>query len=260
MNAPSIKHPSLSALILVVTLAAVGLLMHGCGSDTAIRFPDPAVRVVAFGDSSTAGPSERDYPSFLADLLGEGAAAVSNEGLGGETTGQGIERLRSLIARGLFPNAHTMVYWQGGNDLVDWVGQVDPLLVLNPEADDYPLAGQLEAKLDELQANIETAIGEGQQAGWRVLTATYYFLPRGSLNCEPLLLNILLPAQADNANGYVRLLNERIRQAASNTGATVVDVAGLDDQLRGDGANYHNCNHLSAAGNAIVAELFAGDL
>lgn len=256
MTARTTKGPATALIALTALALAVGLLSYGCGSDAAIRFPEPAVRYVAFGDSSTAGPSDRDYPSFLADLLGEGSAAVGNEGLGGETTGQGLERLRSLIARGLFPNAHTMLYWQGGNDLVDWVSGVDRLLLLSPEADNYPLGAELEAKLDALQANIEAAIREGQQAGWRVLVATYYFLPRGSLNCEPLLLNVLLPGQADNANAYVRLLNERIGRAAANTGAELVDVADLDESLRGDGVNYHNCNHLSPAGNGIVAELF----
>ncbi|MBN1346572.1 MAG: SGNH/GDSL hydrolase family protein [Phycisphaerae bacterium] len=242
--------------LLPTCLVCLGWVL-GCGNDSFLRLPDPAVRYVAFGDSSTRGPSERDYVTYLPNLLGESSNAFSNEGDGGETSAEGVTRLRSLIDRGIFPNAVAMLYWEGGGDLIDLIKSLDPLLLLSPESADYPLTARLESKLDEIQANIEAAIRLAQDAGWDVYVATYFFLPRGSLDCDPLVLGVLLPGQADNANAYVTLLNERIRQAAQNRGAVLVDVADSDAELRGDPANYQNCNHLSAQGNQIVAGLFA---
>ncbi len=229
----------------------------GCGSDSAFRLPDPAVRYVAFGDSSTKGPSERDYVTYLPGLLAASENAFANEGNGGETTGEGLKRLGSLISRKLFPNAKALLYWEGGNDLIDMMKQLDPLLLTSPNSPDYPFAAPLDQMLDTIQGNIETAIGLGKKAGWQVFVATYFFLPAGSLNCEGSLLGILLPGQAANANVYVTKLNERIKLAAANQGAVVVDIAALDATLRGNPLNYENCNHLSAAGNQIAAQVFA---
>ena len=134
---------------------------------------------------------------------------------------------------------------------------LDPFLLFSPDAPNYPFGGALDAKLDEIQADIESAILLGKGAGLEVFVATYFFLPRGSLDCDPLFLEILLPAQADVANAYVTRLNQRIRRAARNQSATIVDVATKDVELRGNSANYFNCNHLSASGNDIVARLFA---
>ncbi|MBN2561978.1 MAG: SGNH/GDSL hydrolase family protein [Phycisphaerae bacterium] len=228
----------------------------GCGGDMDFRLPDPAVRYVAFGDSATRGPSERDYVEFLQDLLGEAPAAFSNEGKGGETSDEGVGRLRSLISRQIFPNAEVLFLWEGGNDTTDFIKDRDPLLFFSPDSSVYPYSAQLTEKLDKIQANIEEAIRIGTEAGLEVFVATYYFLPEGSLNCDPLLLDILLPAQAVNANVYVTKLNERLRLAAANQGAILVDVASEDAVLRADPENYFNCNHLSAQGNEIVARLF----
>jgi hypothetical protein len=45
-----------------------------------------------------------------------------------------------------------------------------------------------------------------------------------------------------------------------NTGAIVMDTALVDDLLQADDANFLNCDHLSAKGNKIVAQLFAEPL
>ncbi|MCG8408703.1 MAG: SGNH/GDSL hydrolase family protein [Phycisphaerales bacterium] len=245
------KPTSLSAILLITSVS-----VFGCGEDFVFRLPDPAVRYVAFGDSATKGPSSRDYIESLVDLLGESAETYSNEGEGGETTEDGVERLRSLVASNLFPNAEAMFFWEGGNDLTDFLQETDPLLIFSPAAPVYPFSDSLDAKLDEIQANVEAAIRTGHDAGWNVYVATYFFLPAGSTDCNPLLLDILLPTQALVANAYVTLLNERIRLAAAREGAILVDVASKDGELRGDSDNYFDCNHLSASGNAIVAALF----
>ncbi len=229
----------------------------GCGNGDAFRWPEPDVRYVAFGDSATRGPSSRDYVAYLPGLLGVGDDAVANEGDSGESTDEGLERLRSLIDREIFPNAEVLLYWEGAKDLIDFIEDTDPFLLVSPEDAAYPFTQRLTDALDEIQANIESAIRIGQDAGLRVYVATYFFLPAGSLDCDMALLNILLPRQAANANDYVARLNERIRQAVGNRGATIVDVAAEDAALRADPANYYNCNHLSTEGNRIVAEAFA---
>lgn len=231
----------------------------GCSED-ALLVPDPAVRYLAFGDSETAGESGRDYPQILSELLGQPANAFVNQGRGGETAGEGLQRLRGLLDRGIYPNAHTLLYWQGGADVINLIRQVDALLLLSPTDPSYPHSARLAETLDRVQADIEAAIGAGQGAGLTVYVATYFSLREATARCEPLFLEIILPSQARNANGYVSLLNERIRQAAANTGASLVDIAAADAMLQADDAHFLNCNHLSAAGNAIVARLFADRL
>lgn len=227
----------------------------GCSDDT-FRLPNFSARYIAFGDSTTAGPSQRDYPDILREGLGEPPEVFTNEGRGGESAEEGADRLKSYLDRRLFPNAHTLLYWEGAAELIDFLQENDPLLVFAPSAPGYPFAAALAARLDQTQAAVERSLAAGRDAGLTVYAATYFFMPAGSLNCEPLFLNVLLPGQAENANAYVALLNERIRAAAAAQGVTLVDVATLDATLRGSAANYENCNHLSAAGNGIVAGLF----
>lgn len=218
--------------------------------------PDPAVRFVAFGDSTSRGPSDRPYPEILIERLGEKPSALAIESRGGEFTADGVERLRGLLNAGLFPNAHTLLYWEGGKDVLDFIARTDPLVVLSPADANYPFDDQLNATLDEVQANIESAIRTAQEAGLTVYVATYFLPPEALVPCEPLLLDRILPEQATRAGEYIRRLNAHIRQAAANTGATLVDVEREAPALSGNVLNFHDCNHLSAQGNAIVAEVF----
>jgi hypothetical protein len=243
----------LRTLSLVAVPAAVLLVFGGCPP---IRLPDPAVRFVAFGDSSTDGPSERQYWEIVRDRLGEAPETFSNEGVGGERSSDGLKRLDFLIDRGIFPNAHTLFYWQGAGGLVDFVGNRDKLLILDPASPDYPYAADLNAKLDEIQAEIEAAVAAAQAEGWRVFVVTYFPFRDGFGPCGFLPFELLLPAQAVFANHYQELLNDHIRAAAANRGATLVDVGAIGETLLADPANYFDCNHLSARGNELVADVF----
>lgn len=242
-----------------VLLLALALSGIGCDGD-GMLFPDPSVQVLAFGDSSTSGISGRSYPEILAELIELPPRALANQGKDGETTGEGLDRLRRLLSFRIYPNAGILLYWEGGGDAVRLIREVDGLLLLSPVATSYPYTTRLNETLDRAQANIEAAIAEGQKAGMTVYVATYFSLRESIAPCEPLALDIMLPFQARNANDYISLLNDRIRRAALNAGATVLDIASADDDLHADPANFFNCNHLSAAGNAIVAQLFAESL
>lgn len=231
----------------------------GCNNTVRLA-PEPAVRYIAFGDSGTAGRSGRSYPTILAELLEQPPEVIANHGHDGEATAEGLDRLRGLLALSGYPNAEVLLYWEGGADIIDFMREVDRLLLLSPLAPSYPHGAQLVEMLDRVQANIETVIAEGRAAGLTVYVATYFSSREAVVECDAMFLDVILPFQARNANGYVALLNERIRQAAANAGATVVDIASLDDVLHADEANFLNCNHLSAQGNAIIARLFADAL
>ena len=72
----------------------------------------------------------------------------------------------------------------------------------------------------------------GRGAGLTVYVATYYLIPESFLPCERLLLDTMLPGQARNGNGYITLLNDRIRQAASRQSGILVDVAAIGELVR----------------------------
>ena len=232
-------------------LALPALLAVGCNGPL---LPDPAVRYIAFGDSSTAGPASINYWQYLQQDLDQPPAAFVSQGKGGETTAEGLPRLQDLLDREIYPNAQVLLFWEGGGDILGFIRDHDPLLATSPNDSDYPFADDLAAALDQTQANIEQAIDRAQQAGLQVYVATYYYLAPGQ--CRPALLNVLLPEQANRANEYVRLLNERIRHAADNAGARLVEVGAQAEILAADLANYFDCNHLSEKGNRAVANLF----
>ncbi len=229
------------------------ILAAGCVD---VRIPDPNVVYIAFGDSATAGPDNPDYPEILQERLGAAPNTFANDGLPGETSDAGIDRLDSLLSMDIYPNAEVLLLWEGGNDLIEFVVSVDPFLFFSPDANDYLYSEELNAMLAGVQANLEDDIARGQAAGLDVYVATYYPLASHLIRCGAMPLNILVPAQAVNGNAYVDKLNEHIRDAAAAGDATLVDIGAEGALFHADEENYYNCNHLSAQGNAIVAEIF----
>lgn len=235
-------------------IAACFSVSNGC---VEISVPDPAVRYVAFGDSTTAGASNRDYPDILRELLGEPPETFANAGHGGETTTEGLVRLSDILEAGLFPNAMVWFYWEGGNDVIEFVQAHDPLLLFSPDDPGYPFEGSLAEQLADSQTNIEAAIALLHDARIEVFVATSFPVREGAGGCPPLLGNTMFPQQAEHANAYIARMNERIKMAVTNQEAFLVDVAAIGEQLRADQANYIDCNHLSVQGNEIVAAVFA---
>ncbi len=241
-------------LLCAVAAIAGTIGLVGCED---LLIPDPAVVYLAFGDSATAGAVTPAYPELLRQRLAEDPTAFTNQGRSGETSDEGLERLQALLAGGVFPNARVLLYWQGGNDITDFVRDHDPVLLWSPDAADYPFTDALTQTLDSLQANIESAIAVGRQAGMTVYVATYFALPETLIACDALFLDLMLPQQARHANVYVTMLNARVVQAVANQNASLVDIAARNAELQADRANYFDCNHLSEQGNDIAAEAFA---
>jgi len=229
------------------------LALPGCSG---MNVPDPAVIYIAFGDSTTAGPSDRNYWEIVRDDLGQPIDSFANEGKGGEPSDQGLTRLRALLDREIYPNARVLLYWQGSGGMIDLITSIDPFLLFSPVSSDYPFSDRLDQMLDSIQADIEQAIQIAHKANLKVYVATYYSMRASIGNCDPMFLDILLAPQAGNANEYVVLLNKRIRLAVENQSATLVDVAGQAELISQDSDNYFDCNHLSAEGNQIAAEVF----
>ena len=246
----------LAVVYCLVFLACAGVT--GCVSTAGVGRPE--VRYLAFGDSTTAGTGQRDYPDILCEKLGVEPSACANEGRGGETTGEGLQRLSELIAQRTYPNVDVLLYWEGGNDITSFIEAHDRFLLSSPLSIEYRWAEELALELDAIEANVAAAVALGHKEGWSVCVATCYPLREAPGPCATLPLKFILPFQARNANDYVRLLNERIRQAARRSGAVLVDVAELGDMLTAGPDNYCNCNHLSPQGNELVAELFAAAL
>jgi len=235
-----------------IALVFLLLLSGGCGS---FIFPDPNVQYIAFGDSTTAGPSTRDYWEILQEKLNVSPDNFTGQGNGGESSTDGLARLNDLLSQEIFPNAQVLLYWEGGDDVIKFVRSHDPLLLLSPDNPIYLFSNQLEQALTQTQTNIEQAIKSAQDAGLTVFVANYFFL-KEDLPCKSLPFDTLFAPQADNANVYVVRLNDRIRAAVQNQNAVLVDVSAIADSLRQDPSNYFDCNHLSEKGNEIVAGLF----
>jgi lysophospholipase L1-like esterase len=236
--------------------AALVVMVLMMGACVPIRVPDPAVRYIAFGDSTTADDSGDGYAEQLRVLLGEPPEALANEGFSGETSEEGLARLERILISGLYPEAQQLLFWEGGNDVTEFISDFDPFLLFSPDDPEYPFTEELEAHLAATRSNIESAVLQARQAGLDVFVATMYFIREDVGMCEAMPFDVILPSQAFNANAYVRRLNERIREAAGGRGATVVDVAAQDEALRAQAEHYRNCNHLSGEGNAIVADVF----
>lgn len=114
------------ARTLLLTLTALALA--GCSApkpaETAAAEPAPAPSVatpkdtrpviVAFGDSLTDGPPGKSYPDYLQSMLDKAGLPyrVINQGVGGNTTTDGLARLDAVLAE----KPKIVVLELGGND------------------------------------------------------------------------------------------------------------------------------------------------
>lgn len=193
---------------------ALILLLLGCGKpqQTLDKLPQDAV-ILAFGDSLTYGSGAsngQDYPSVLAGLSGK---EVVNEGVPGETSGDGVRRLPGLLDE-YRPDLLILIH--GGNDFLKKIAQ------------------------DVTEKNIESMVSGAKRRGIRVFLVGVpepaLFLMRSSSLYEkiaekygiPFNVNTLPSILGDNTlksdpvhpndRGY-RLLAEQLYGALTEAGA-----------------------------------------
>jgi lysophospholipase L1-like esterase len=219
--------------------------------------PSPDPLYVAFGDSITAGKDSPTYPHALASLLGLSPGKIANEGKSGESAHSGLERIQELFQEcNRYPNAIALLYLEGAAGLIDWIQEEDPLLLWDPLHPSYPLTAQLNERLANIQNNVKSAIQTAQGSVATTYVATYFDLLPWVSPCDAFALPFLLPAHTEIANNYTLLLNERISQAALETGSTLVDINAELGALEGDSSNFFDCNHPSGSGNQLIADVF----
>jgi len=99
------------------------VVLCGCGGKPKIAALEPGAVVVAFGDSLTAGygaEEEESYPAVLAKLTG---LKVINEGVPGEISEAGSDRLPSVLRK---HDPELVILCHGGNDMLQ---RVDDALI-----------------------------------------------------------------------------------------------------------------------------------
>ena len=233
-----------AAFLLLFTLAA-----------TCCPTKKPSVLYVAFGDSVTDSDAEIKYPWYLKEWLGLSDDQIENEGNSGETIAEGLPRLREILECGTYPNAGIVLFEEGGNDLIDWIQELDPSLSWSPLSPLYPYSDGLQAKLAEIEGSLFQAAEAVLASGSDMAIMTYFHVLPYKSPCKLTPLNFFTVGQAERVNQYVNLLNERILNVAGIFGLPVADVASTG-ALYGDYDNYLNCNHPSAAGNEVLAQFF----
>lgn len=116
------REPRCCGLVARIAVVALLVVFWGCGAKT--KLPKLAANdvIVAFGDSLTygTGASEQEsYPAVLGQLIGR---EVVRAGVPGEVTGQGLQRLESVIEE---HRPRLVIVCLGGNDMLKRLSMAD---------------------------------------------------------------------------------------------------------------------------------------
>lgn len=250
----SLHVPRAASRFAAVVLAALAISLLGCRS---LDGADRPVRVVTFGDSMTAGPTDRSYPDFLAEALSAPPDAVVAAGRSGETAAEGVVRLTKVLRAQPRRTRGVLIYWEGGNDVNRFIRRHDRWLRHDPAETGYPHARLWRDTLKTIEQNVVRAVRMARRRRFDVFVVTYPPVRASLLNCDAMPGGVLLAGQAQRANRYVDLLNASLRRAAAAGGARVVDVAVA---FPADAQNYDDCIHPSEAGHEIIAGIVAESL
>lgn len=99
----------------ILTLCFLALLLTACSKPAFDAIPSNGT-ILAFGDSLTYGlnvSAKESYPAVLEQLSGR---EVINEGVSGEVTANGLQRLRELLDEN--DNYDLLILLEGGNDIL----------------------------------------------------------------------------------------------------------------------------------------------
>ena len=242
----------------MICLIAVILLLAGSsafGADPASpeRFAATSDKVVCFGDSATEGASELSFPDYLEAFIEWGDGQVVNEGKSGETAEEGMWRMWWLLFSLKYINSHVWTYMEGGNDLIDWVTQIDPYLLFDPANPGYPHRQELDDKLAQIKDDLRTGIHNiRNKTSAEVVLGTYNYLASFT-QCDPSPIGFLLPGMTEKANHYVDELNDNIRDLASEEDTPLADINESLGNFNGNLLFYHDCIHMNSLGNFVVA-------
>ena len=108
----------------IILLVAAIVLVAACGSKAKEEALPPGSRVLALGDSLTAGAGvapEEAWPDLLAQQTGW---VVINGGVSGDTSGGGLRRLPALLEQ---HNPALVLVALGGNDMLRHVPQEETI-------------------------------------------------------------------------------------------------------------------------------------
>ena len=245
MKRRSITKKGMLGFLLVV----LAVLFAGCPP-----VPDPAVRYICFGDSATAGFPPDTYPAYLEQALvanqGEEPGSVANQGQVGDMACLSYGRLQERIDDTLYPNAHTVLYWMGGNDLFYFLYERYSQLDLNH--------GPLPGEISEIQAFAECirhAAGIIRSESLAVIVGTYFQIIPGKPITGIDDPQGLTPEQAVFANQYVDVLNDAILDMAQDEGIPVAPIH-LLGVLCGSPDCYHDGMHPKELGYQLVADVW----
>lgn len=213
--------------------------------------PDPRVHYICFGDSVTQGFPDASYPMFLEQRLvsgvGEQPGCVANRGQYGDVACQCYPRLQENIQESLFPNAHTVLFWEMGNDVFLY------LYEHNHELDHGPT----QQEIQDIRSMTFSCLGEAvsivRNAELGVYLATYFYVIPG----KPITgyEQGLTEAQAVIANQYVDVLNEAIIGFAASQAVPFAPVH-LLGVLGGSPDYYYDGMHPNADGYRLIADVW----
>jgi lysophospholipase L1-like esterase len=208
---------------------------------------------VCFGDSATKGAVEEHYPGYIEEWINPEEDDVANEGKSGETTSEGLSRLQALIDAGEYPNAQVYAYWEGGNDLIDTLGELDRFLLWNPARTWYPYREELDSVLATIEENLRQGVQKIKTTDAIPILGTYYYL-MAFKKCKHSPIHMLLPFQIRRANHYIDELNQVIYTIAQEEDIPVADIY----YELGTMAywQYHDFNHANGYGNQLIAEVW----
>lgn len=236
-------------------IAVIAFAAFFCLAATCCPSKKASVIYVAFGDSITDSEASPKYPWYLKQWFGLSDDQVQNEGKSGETIALGLTRLGGIIDCDTYPNAEAFLLLEGGNDLIDWIQEVDPQVTISPKNILYPYKKDLALLLDKIEGNLFSASYLILDGGSDVVIGSYFHVLPFKSPCKLSPLDFLSAIQASHVNDYVDLLNERIYRVADMLGIVVADIA-ASGALYGDYDNFLNCNHPSGKGNEVVAGFF----